>query len=137
MQPYDIHKSAGIIIQDRKILVTRTKGKDFFVAPGGKLEAGEAPEQALVRELAEELGISLDLADLGFFETFYAQAKGQEENMLRMDCYFITRREGKIVPESEIEEIVWVNTSDVADYAIGSVFAKEVIPKLKNQNLID
>src|SRR4051812_20782408 len=50
----DIHKAGGIIIRDKKLLVERSKGKDFFKTPGGSIELGETPKQALVRELLEE-----------------------------------------------------------------------------------
>lgn len=52
-----IHKAAGILIKDKKLLVEKSKNKEFFIAPGGKIEAGETPEHALVRELDEEFGI--------------------------------------------------------------------------------
>jgi len=51
---YDIHKAAGIIIKGRRLLVERSKGKDVFVAPGGKLELGETAIRAVIRELKEE-----------------------------------------------------------------------------------
>ena len=49
----DIHKSGGVLIKDRRLLVTRSKGKDIFIAPGGKLEEGETAVQAIVREMME------------------------------------------------------------------------------------
>ena len=59
MSAHDIHKASGILLQDRKVLVTRSRGKENFVHPGGKLEQGETPKQALVRELKEELNIDV------------------------------------------------------------------------------
>ena len=53
-----MHKSAGIIIKDGALLVLRSKGKDTFYAPGGKLDSGETPEQAMSRELYEEVGLT-------------------------------------------------------------------------------
>ncbi len=44
-QQYDIHKAAGIIIRDKKLLVERSKGKEFFIAPGGTIEEGETPNK--------------------------------------------------------------------------------------------
>ena len=74
----DIHKAAGIIIRDRRLLVSRSKNKDFFVAPGGKLEGDETAERALIRELYEEQGIVVEPADIALFGTFYGIAKGHE-----------------------------------------------------------
>jgi 8-oxo-dGTP pyrophosphatase MutT (NUDIX family) len=49
----DIYKSAGVIIENRKLLITRTQGKSFFIAPGGKRGRDETDEDALIRELQE------------------------------------------------------------------------------------
>ena len=53
----NIRKAGGILISDRKFLVERSKGKNIFIAPGGSIEIGETPRQALVRELKEEFKI--------------------------------------------------------------------------------
>ena len=58
-----IHVVAGVIrdARGRILLARRTEGRDLaglWEFPGGKVEPGEAPEAALVRELREELGIS-------------------------------------------------------------------------------
>lgn len=72
---------AVLVDVDGRILVTsRPEGKDMaglWEFPGGKLEAQETPETALVRELREELGIETDtscLAPCGFASHSYAHA---------------------------------------------------------------
>lgn len=54
-----IYKSAWIHIKDRKVLFLRAHGKDIPYMPGGKREAGESDEDALVREIKEELSLDL------------------------------------------------------------------------------
>lgn len=54
-----IDKLAFIYLQDRKLLVTLSRGKDVWYIPGGKREAGETDEQALTREVKEELDVDL------------------------------------------------------------------------------
>ncbi len=61
--------AVGILIRSdgRFLLTTRPQGKvyaGYWEFPGGKLEAGESVKQALVRELSEELGISLQPHDV-------------------------------------------------------------------------
>jgi 8-oxo-dGTP pyrophosphatase MutT (NUDIX family) len=65
-----IHKAGGVIIRERSFLVVRARGKDIFVAPGGKLEFGETAAQALIRELMEETQIEVvekNLEEVGVF----------------------------------------------------------------------
>jgi 8-oxo-dGTP diphosphatase len=83
----DIHKAAGIIIKDRKLLVERSKNKQFFIAPGGSIEEGETAPEALVRELKEEFDIDVAEEDLEEFGTFYDQAAGQEHLTFREDVF--------------------------------------------------
>jgi mutator protein MutT len=53
------NRSAGIVAKDGKVLVMHrvNKGDEYWVFPGGGVEAGETPEQAAVREIAEETSI--------------------------------------------------------------------------------
>ena len=138
MDNYDIHKAAGIIIKDRRLLVERSKGKDVFVAPGGKLEAGETSTQAVIRELKEEFQLDITEHNLEEFGTFYAEAAGSHNTgkRLRMDV-FIVEDVGEIVPDNEVEEIRWISSKIPADIEVGSIFAHEVLPRLKEQGLVD
>ena len=60
--------SAGILIKDNLILVGQRPENHTLAGlwefPGGKIELGESPEQALARELNEELGIEAEIGDL-------------------------------------------------------------------------
>lgn len=85
----DIHKIGAVRIKDKKFLVTHEKGKEFYIAPGGVIEDGEVPEDALVRELKEEINIDVKTRDLEFFGSFYAQAAGAKNKLLKMDVYVV------------------------------------------------
>lgn len=133
----DIHKAGGVIISDHKLLLERSKGKELFINPGGKVEPGETVKQALVRELKEELTIDVDEADLDEFGTFYAPAAGQEDKWLQMDLFMVKRWQGEMKPDHEVEEIRWVTSQLPEGIKTGSIFEHEVIPRLKAQGLID
>ncbi len=137
MKKSDIYKSAGIIIKERKLLVTKAYDKDIFIAPGGRIEEGETSKEALIRELYEELLISVDETSLTLFGTFTAKAAGQEEITVTMDVYTLNGWHGDPTPSMEVEEMKWVDSNDLISTNIGSIFAHDVIPKLKEQNLID
>jgi len=132
----DIRKAGGVIIRDRKFLVTRSKGKDFFIAPGGKLENDETPTAALKRELNEEIQINIDVSTLEDLGTFCAEAAGKDGLMLEMYVFKVNDYEGEPTPSSEVEEIKWINTQ-TTDVQIGSIFEHDVMPLIKLKNLID
>lgn len=107
-----IDKLAWIRIENKKILSTRSKGKDTYYFPGGKREAGETDEKALIREIKEELTVDLIPESLRFFGKFEAQAHGhQAGTKVVMTCY-MADYEGVLTPNAEIEEIAWLNYQD-------------------------
>ncbi len=135
-QQIDIRKAGAVIIKDRKFLVTRATGKDIFVAPGDRLEAGESHEQALKRELREELRLDIDETKLKESGTFTAPAAGHEGMVLEMKVFLVDEPIGEIIPSNEVEEIKWVNTQ-THGVPLGSIFEHDVMPLLKQKDLID
>lgn len=133
----DIHKAAGVLIQDRKFLITRSKGKSFFIAPGGKLEPGESVVDALRRELQEELQITVEAADLKELGTYYALAAGHTDKYLQMDVLIVGKWSGEITPAAEVEEVMWIGSQLPEGIELGSIFLHDVLPKLKELDLID
>lgn len=102
-----IDKLAWIYVKDGKVLSTRSAGKDTWYIPGGKREEGETDEQALIREIREELSIDLAPETMRHYGTFEAQAHGKPEGtVVRMTCY-TAHFSGKIQPAAEIEEYAW------------------------------
>ena len=101
----------------RVLLAKRPPGRPlagFWEFPGGKVEAGESPEAALVRELDEELGITVAercLAPLTFASHSYPAFH------LLMPLYACRKWEGKVTARQG-QELVWVRAKRLADYAM-------------------
>lgn len=128
-----IDKLAWIYIEDRKILSTRSRGKDIWYFPGGKREAGESDEEALIREIKEELTVNLIPESLQFFGKFEAQAHGHAEGItVVMTCY-LANYQGELKPDAEIEELAWLT---YADKSKSSDVDQIIFDYLKNQNFI-
>jgi 8-oxo-dGTP diphosphatase len=55
------HRASVILVRERTVLLVRRRnaGREYFVFPGGGIEAGESPEQSAVREAKEEAGIGI------------------------------------------------------------------------------
>lgn len=130
-----IDKLAWIYIKDRKILSTRSKGKDAWYIPGGKRENGESDEFALIREVKEELTVDLIPSTIRYLGTFKAQAHGKPEGVfVQMTCYN-SDFEGTLTPSAEIEEMAWLKSD--TDPALLSPVDRIIFAYLKENNLID
>jgi 8-oxo-dGTP diphosphatase len=129
-----IDKLAWILINDRSILSTRSYGKDKYYIPGGKRELGETDVQALCREIKEELSVELNIETLQFLGEFQAQAHGHPVGtIVKMTCY-MAEYIGDLKPDSEIEEIKWLNHGDKDKIA---EVDKLIFDFLKERSLID
>jgi 8-oxo-dGTP diphosphatase len=99
----------------RVLLAQRPQGKSMaglWEFPGGKVESGERPEESLIRELKEELGIVVKqecLAPLTFASHSYPDFH------LLMPLYVCRRWEG-IVAAREAQRLKWVRPSNLRDY---------------------
>jgi mutator protein MutT len=133
----DIHKAGGILIQDRKLLFVRNKDTEFFIDPGGKIEPGETPTQALVRELKEEVSIDVDEADLEPFGSFIAEAANHPGRQIHMQVFMVKKWRGEIKLASEIAEMRWLTSDLPTDIKTGSIFGHQVLPLLKEKDLVD
>ncbi|MBU3823856.1 MAG: NUDIX domain-containing protein [Candidatus Oceanisphaera merdipullorum] len=104
-----IRSVAWLHVENGKVLCVRTKGKDKFYIPGGKIDLGEKPKVALVREIKEELGVSLDESSILPAITIVAAAHGFNSGQkVEMQCFY-AQYNGVISESSEIEEIKWVH----------------------------
>lgn len=100
-----IDKLAYIYIQNKKILVTLSKGKDTWYVPGGKREQGESDQAALIREVKEELTVNLIPETILSYGVFEAQAHGKPEGtIVRMTCYTASF-EGELTAAAEIAKL--------------------------------
>jgi len=128
-----IDKLALIEIKNKKVLETLSYGKDKWYIPGGKRMEGENDQEALVREIKEELSVDLIPETIKYFGTFEAQAHGKSDGIfVRMICY-TAQYSGVLVPASEIEKMDWF---DYSKKDLTSPVDHLIFDDLKNKNLI-
>lgn len=108
--------ACALVDADGRVLITeRPAGKalaGLWEFPGGKVEAGERPEETLIRELAEELGIVVKeacLAPLTFASHTYADFQ------LLMPLWICRRWEG-LAQGREGQRLAWVRPGKLRDY---------------------
>ncbi len=100
---------------DRVLLAQRPEGKSMaglWEFPGGKVEQGETPEEALIRELQEELGINTWESCLAPFT--FASHRYDDFHLL-MPLYICRKWEG-IVTAREGQNLRWVRPEALRDY---------------------
>jgi 8-oxo-dGTP diphosphatase len=108
--------ACALIDADNRVLIAqRPQGKTLaglWEFPGGKLEANERPEPALIRELHEELGITVQescLAPLTFASHAY------DDFHLLMPLYICRRWDGTVTGR-EGQNLAWVRANKLRDY---------------------
>ncbi len=107
-----IDKLAWVYLKDEQLLSARSQGKTAYYLPGGKREAGESDEAALIRELKEELSIDLIPTTITYLATFRAQADGKPVGtMVQLTCYNAAFT-GTISAAAEIAEVIWISHHD-------------------------
>ena len=103
---------AAVILKDGKIFATqRGYGayKDYWEFPGGKIEPGETPEQALIREIREELATEIRVEEL-----LTTVEYDYPEFHLSMDCFICAVLRGKLELK-EHESASWLPISRLRD----------------------
>ena len=108
--------AVALVDSDGRVLIAqRPEGKPLaglWEFPGGKVEAGETPEHALIRELDEELGIAVTEAGLA---PFVFASHGYDSFHLLMPLYLCRRWEGIPTPH-EHTAIKWVKPAGLSGY---------------------
>ena len=122
-----IEVAAAIITHNGRVFATQRgygEFKDGWEFPGGKMEPGETPQQALVREIQEELDTEIEVGEL--VETVEYDYPNFQ---LTMHCFLCTIRSGELVLK-EHEAAKWLTRAelDSVDWLPADV---KVVEKLK------
>jgi len=118
---------ALVDVDGRVLIAQRPEGKSMaglWEFPGGKIEGDETPEEAIIRELREELGIDVTqacLAPLSFASHAYSDFH------LLMPLYICRRWEG-LVCAQEDQQLAWVRPQKLRDYAMPPADAPLIAP---------
>ena len=136
----DIIKIGGILLDDSgRLLVTRTKGKDFWVFLGGKIEPqdGNSHEKCLEREIFEEISIKIVGEPEFYFKSPVELAAGKPDLTVQIFAY-IVKIKGIPVASNEVDEIHWLSVNEFKEenFRLGSVLHDHVIPMLIRDGLM-
>ncbi|KTD31235.1 mutator MutT protein [Legionella moravica] len=131
-----IYKAGALIFDSYdRVLAVHKRGKPAreLIVPGGKIEQDETDEQALRRELYEELNVEvLSIHPYGIF-----QAKAiYEDAVLVMRAYIVSIK-GIPVPGNEIDRLVWLDAHyGESGFECASILGQQILPRLYAEGLL-
>lgn len=81
------YRVAGLLVQDGKLLIMQDKGQPYYYVPGGRIKMNEKSEDAVKREIKEELGIEVNVNRMLWVnENFFKEETLQEQ--FHEVCFF-------------------------------------------------
>lgn len=123
-------RAGALIIRDKRILLVSNDELGLYWTPGGRLNEGEDYQQALRRELAEELGVKIKAAQL------FSQVSHDYTPTAK---YFLVDVAGEPAPVSkEVTKVGWFSRQDIesGDTKVTPNFTKEIFPQLIEAGLL-
>ncbi|MFO2463678.1 NUDIX domain-containing protein [Pseudomonas sp. 15FMM2] len=100
--------AALLIGNDGQTLLVRKRGTQAFMQPGGKIDAGEQPAEALARELYEELNLRIDPIEAVYLGHFSAPAANEPGFTVEAELFQVFI-DVDVLPAAEIEEVRWID----------------------------
>lgn len=129
----DFVVSAVVLRDDQgRILVVRKRGTTRYMLPGGKIETGETPAQAAIRELHEEVGAVLDTEQLHFLGDWITAAANEPNHSVH-GYIFEHPWIGGLAVRGEIEDLLWLHPDNMNQRNdLAPLLTERVLPALQS-----
>lgn len=128
-----------MFFKNKKLLIDKPRKRDTYQMIGGKVEKGESPLEAAIRECREELGAEA-IFDKSLFKLVMDFDEIATSNPNQKIHFYVFQYagdlEGKLIISEEIENFLWYNTNR-DDVRLSNTLKNEVIPYCLEKNLID
>ncbi|WCG84435.1 NUDIX hydrolase [Pectobacterium sp. A5351] len=121
---------ASAIITDAfgRCLLVRKRGTTHFIQPGGKMEPGESPVTALLRELQEELNLNLGGQDFSYVGHFTDEAINEPGCVVIAEIYHSAIAATDFQPAAEIEEVIWYSPDSPQPVLLAPLTENHLMP---------
>jgi 8-oxo-dGTP diphosphatase len=131
MSSAPIEIAVGLLTRlDGRTLLVRKRGTTTFIQPGGKIEPGELPADALCRELEEEVGLHVG-ADQLIFVGRYDGPAVNEPGCTVIAHAFRLFVHGPVTAAAEIEELVWIDPAQPGEMILAPLTRDQFLPVLR------
>lgn len=131
-----LHIATACFLNDaHQLLVVRKQNTCKWMLPGGKLDGAESPQQALLRELQEELQITIDTASLAPLGFFTAAAANEPDTSVQAHVFHaVLPPASPVTIAAEIAALQWVDLdAALHDADVAPMLREHVIPALQQQ----
>lgn len=109
--------ASAACFRDGKVLIAKRLKPSLWSLPGGRIEPGETPEAAAMRELLEETGVEAEIVALaGEREVVLKDEGGGVAARFKIFAYAARWRAGEAKPGPEACEVAWVAPEEIAAY---------------------
>ena len=128
-----------MFFKDRKLLINKPRKRNTYQMIGGRVEEGETPLEAAIRECHEELSDSCKF-DESLFELVMDFDEIATSDGVTKIHFYVFKYNGELKDEpitgDEIEKFLWYQTSDGVDI-LSNTLKNEVVPYAVKNNYID
>ena len=107
----------AFIVNDGKLLINKPNDSKYWAVPGGHIEMGETPEQALKRELLEEIGTNnVTIGNpLVVWQKIVAEQPGHEIILIGFEVH-LNQKNYKVKPGHEDNDFHWMTFDEIEQY---------------------
>ncbi|ERJ61254.1 NUDIX hydrolase [Sphingobacterium paucimobilis] len=127
---------AIITNDENEMLALRKKDASYYTLPGGKIELGETPIDALIRELNEELDIIFNKEDFSLAGTHMTRAANEANTIVEGFIFCLTVPfKTTVSPHAEIEEKIWLSKENYKDYNLAHLLKEFALPRWLDLNV--
>ena len=124
-----IRVSAAVVTDAAgRALVVRKRDTEAFMQPGGKPEPGERPDESLVRELAEEIGVDVPTSALEALGVFETDAANEPGHRVVADAYALRLEPEDVTIGAEIAEARWIAADEAAAIPLAPLSRDILLP---------
>lgn len=123
-------------ILEGRLLMARSRGRNGFYLPGGKIDAGETAIEALHREIREELSAEIVEGSLVPFGHYVEQAFGQPEGVMVSARAFVGSLNRAPIASNEIDELRYFTAEEYGREIHRAATSEAVIRDLRNRGMM-